>query len=269
MESSCNLKSVGTDPNLVPAEMSAPPPAAPTRDPVWSGWDVFFTALLAFGASLVLAVLVGLVLGLRPKPGEFQPEMVRAAITAQMVAYALVAVYVYSLVVYHYRQPFLTAIRWNWPPTPVLWVLAGIGMSLAVMVISRFLPVPRDLPVERYFTDRRLAFLLVFFGTAVAPLVEEVFFRGFLYPVLRSRMGIPVATAFTAGIFAVIHGQQVDLAWAPLMMLFGVGLTLTVVRERTGSVSTTFLMHLGYNATLFLLLALATKGFTEAPKVAP
>jgi len=259
---------VATDPNLFPAE--AAPAAPPARDPAWSGWDVFFTALLAFGASLMIALLLGLVLGVRPQPGaDFQPEVVRAAIAAQILAYGLVAAYVYALVVYHYRQPFLPAIRWNWPAVPGMWVLAGIGLSVAVMAISRWLPVPRGLPVERYFTDRPLAFLLVFFGTAVAPLVEEVFFRGFLYPVLRNRLGIPAAVGITAAMFAVIHGQQVDLAWAPLLMLFGVGLVLTTVRQRTGSVSAPFLIHLGYNATLFLLLALATKGFTEFPKVAP
>lgn len=260
---------MSTDPNPLPAGSAPAPPQAPLRDPVWSFWDVVFSALLAFGASLVLAVILGLIVGVRPKPGEFQPELVRAAIAAQILAYALVAAYVYSLLVYHYRQPFLPAIRWNWPASPGMWLLAGIGLSVAVMAISRFLPVPRGLPVERYFTDRPLALLLVFFGTAVAPLVEEVFFRGFLYPVLRNRVGTPAAVGLTAAVFAVIHGQQVDLAWAPLLMLFCVGLTLTLVREKTDSVSAPFLIHLGYNATLFALLALGTKGFTEMPKVAP
>lgn len=244
-------------------------PAQPLRDPVWSLWDVLFTAAFAVAASVVIAMLLVGILGLRIEPGAFQPEVMRLFLVGQILAYALAAAFAYSLLVYRYRRPFLPAIQWNWPATPAIFILAGITISVAVMIISRFLPVPKGLPIERYFSDRPLAFLMVFFGTAIAPLVEEVFFRGFLYPVLRKYLGVVLAIAITAASFAVIHGAQVNLAWAPLLMLFCVGLALTIVRERTGSVSAAFLIHLGYNGTLFLLLALATRGFTEAPKVAP
>jgi membrane protease YdiL (CAAX protease family) len=260
---------VSTDPNLLPVEAMPPESVVPPpRDPAWSLWDVVFTAGLALCASVVITLVLTAILGLRPSAG-FDPVLVRAAISAQILAYVLVAAYVYLLVVYHYRQPFLSAIRWRWPEAPLAWLFAGAALSIAVMLLSRYLPIPRGLPVERYFTDRPLAFLLVFFGTAVAPLVEEVFFRGFLYPVLRRRMYLPLAIALTAGIFALIHGAQVELSWAPLLMLFIVGLVLTVVRERTGSVAAPFLIHLAYNGTIFALLAYGTRGFTEMPKVAP
>ena len=50
--------------------------------------------------------------------------------------------------------------------------------------LSRLLPIPKSLPMDRFFQDRQGAYLMMIFGVAVAPLAEEMLFRGFLYPVL-------------------------------------------------------------------------------------
>jgi membrane protease YdiL (CAAX protease family) len=102
----------------------------------------------------------------------------------------------------------------------------------------------------------------------LAPLVEELFFRGFLYPALARRLGVAAGVALTALPFALIHASQLARAWAPLLLLFIVGLVLTAVRARTRSVGASFLVHVGYNATLFALLYAGTDGFTNFEKLA-
>lgn len=160
---------------------------------------------------------------------------------------------------------FLDSIHWNMPdPGIVLAALFG-GAALAVAsgfftsVLQRW--VPKNLPIDELFRDRSSAYLLALFGVLVAPLVEELFFRGFLYPALAKRLGTAVSIVLTAGAFAVIHQGQLAHAWVPLSWLFIVGIVLTLVRARTKSVATSVLIHIGYNATLFTIVFIATQGF--------
>src|SRR5260370_38714818 len=105
------------------------------------------------------------------------------------------------------------------------------------------------------------------FGVLLAPIVEELFFRGFLYPALARRTGVMVAIVLTAAGFAFIHESQLAQAWAPLLMLFLVGLVLTITRARTGSVAAGVLLHMAYNATLFALVYAASDGFKHLEKL--
>lgn len=93
-----------------------------------------------------------------------------------------------------------------------------------------------------------LAFLL-FFGGLVGPVTEEIFFRGFLYPPLRQRVGRVGAILINAFCFAALHGNLVQLA-----PLFGLGLILVVLRERTGSVLASTILHCTHNTLVLCLL---------------
>jgi len=97
-----------------------------------------------------------------------------------------------------------------------------------------------------------LAFLFIF-GGLVGPVTEEVFFRGFFYPALRQRVGRMAAIGINAFCFAALHGNLIQLA--PLL---GLGLILALLRERTGSVVASTVLHCVHN-TLVLILLLALK----------
>jgi len=45
------------------------------------------------------------------------------------------------------------------------------------------------------------------------------------------------------------------------MVLFGVGLVLTIIRAKSGSVAACVIVHMGYNLTLFVMLYFLTGGF--------
>ncbi len=102
----------------------------------------------------------------------------------------------------------------------------------------------------------------------LAPLLVELFFRGLLYPVVRRRIGLIAAILLTAVGFAAIHSVQLGYAWAPILSIFVVGIVFTVVRERWNSVASSFLLHCGYNFTLFTLLWIATDHFRHLDKAA-
>ena len=250
------------------AAVVAPPPP---RDPVWNLWDVLMIVVVALGGMLLFGALIGLGLhfaGL-PVPNEMSPLMLKVILGAQCLAYLLVLLFMYYLVAGEYGCSFAEAVRWTAPP-PRLWpyyFAAGVALSFLVGLIGRVVPFPPHLPIDKYFQDRTSAWLLTAFGVTLAPVVEELFYRGFVYPALARRIGMVAGTVITAAAFALMHSAQLAHAWGPLFILFLVGLVLTLVRIVSRSVVPGVLMHMAYNATLFTMLYVASDGYRHLEKV--
>ncbi len=81
------------------------------------------------------------------------------------------------------------------------------------------------------------------FGVLVAPVFEEIVFRGFLHAGLRTRLG-PAAAAFVAA--AAFSGSHFERDAFPALLLMG--LFLSDLRERTGGLTAPIAMHACYNA---------------------
>ncbi len=96
--------------------------------------------------------------------------------------------------------------------------------------------------------------------------MEELFFRGLLYPVLARRLGVSWAVILTALPFALMHMFQYGYAWGVVLLIFIMGIVVTIVRALTGSVAASFLVHVGYNATEMLLMVVVTDGFKHMEK---
>jgi uncharacterized protein len=129
------------------------------------------------------------------------------------------------------------------------------------------LPVPKNLPIDSFFRTPAEAWMLSIFGITLAPLMEELLFRAFLYPVLQRSLGLGAAVLLTAAGFALLHGSQLKFAWGPLLVIFLVGLTLTIVRARKNSVAAGLLMHVSYNSTISVLMFIATDGFRHLERL--
>src|SRR5271169_3281715 len=257
-------------PELVPMEPILVP--AP-RFPAWSWWDALavlgFTLFTVFVFSMIALLIARHVPELRRMPLADLATDARIVIGAQAAAYPLVLVFVFILVRSRTHERFRDAIRWNWPGAsgPGFFV-GGTVLAIVVESLSRFLPIPKSLPMDKYFHDASSAYLLAAFGLSLAPLMEEVFFRGILYPLLRRAFRLATAVALTAAAFAAIHGAQLGYAWGPILSIFVVGVALTVVRARTNSVAASFLTHCGYNFALFAALWVASDHFRHLEKVA-
>lgn len=93
-------------------------------------------------------------------------------------------------------------------------------------------------------------YLLAFFTLVVlAPLAEELLFRGYLYGKLRSAMPAWVAIVLTAGVFGYAHGH-----WNVGIDTFALGLVLATLREYTGNIWASVLVHMLKNGLAFYLL---------------
>jgi membrane protease YdiL (CAAX protease family) len=254
-----------------PAPSLLTPAPEPPRDPVWSGWDVLLIAVVAVLSLIVVQVLV-----LAGAKELIYPHLnwkditqkAVLAILAQFFAYIPLAIFMVTLVEGKYHVRFWPAIRWNWPRSQ--WKMLGLGalVLLSLNLLGHFLPMPQSTPFEELFSRPRDAYLMSVFAITLGPLMEELFFRGFLYPVLARRMGVAGGIFFTALPFGLIHMFQYGYAWGVVLLIFLMGVVCTAVRAATGSVASSFLVHVGYNATEMLLFAIATDGFRHMEKAA-
>ncbi|WP_227764972.1 CPBP family intramembrane glutamic endopeptidase [Zhaonella formicivorans] len=139
-------------------------------------------------------------------------------------------------------------------------VLIFLVVMLSGIFVQRFYPVTAELQpfaqlVLNANTWPQLAVLFVL-GVVLAPLGEELYFRGFLYPVLRSYLGVPAAVLLSGGFFGLLHFDL--LRFLPLA-LGGAGLAW--LYERTGSLYTSIAAHGLWNFVMLALLAAKNPNF--------
>jgi membrane protease YdiL (CAAX protease family) len=81
------------------------------------------------------------------------------------------------------------------------------------------------------------------------------------------KWGRVLAVLVTSLAFAMVHGEQLGQAWVPLLVLFVVGLVLTITRVVTRSVTPGLLIHMGYNLMLFGVLYIGTDHFRHLERM--
>jgi len=134
-------------------------------------------------------------------------------------------------------------------PNP-LWVIAGIAATLGLNMGLSYLGPHFNEPEVNEFMETTYKsvdnLVVIWLGIAVmAPLFEEIFFRGFLYTGWsRTVMGGIGAAILTSGIWALIHIQ-----YSPFIIgwIFVFGLVLCLARAVTGSIWVPIIMHIFNN----------------------
>jgi len=174
------------------------------------------------------------------------------ALTTQFVWYIGILIYMTMFVEGTFRRPFWRAIQWNWPPNWALFVPLGMVM-VSLQALERFFKIPKHIPLEEFLATPAAAIMTAILAVSLGPLMEELFFRGFLYPVLARRFGVGMGIFVTAVGFGLIHGAQLGFAWGLVLIIFLVGVVLTVVRAKTNSVGSSFIVHVAYNSTILVM----------------
>ena len=191
-------------------------------------------------------------------------------------------------------RSFLDGIQWSWATASnQAGRLLALGLLVGMMmqVVARFITPPKTLPIDEFFLTPMDAWLITLFGTVLAPMFEEICFRGFLLPALaiaydwlslprtveaRSRWqttttltpaSLVFSAVLTSVLFALMHATQVAHLWAALLVLFTVSLVLAFVRVKTGSVAASALVHGAYNGFVFLVVIIQTGGYRHLERM--
>lgn len=241
------------------------------------GWAELLTFLaFGLGSIILLSVLFWLVVRFEVKPADFNTfAKTNAPFNALFMTtlYATLILYLYVTIHVGRQVSFLRTIGWrDWRsarvPRAALYALFTIcGMALAVVVAagSTVFKPKENLPIQALFHDPVGVLWLAAAGILVAPAVEETIFRGYLYPVLARSLGVWGGILVTGLLFGMIHAHQLWGGWAQIGLLIFVGVVLTYARARTGTVLTSWLLHVGYNSFLFAAYFISTGGLRHLP----
>jgi uncharacterized protein len=254
-------------PTVAPQPLSAPP----AENPPFGGLEVLQIGLLMFVVPIIAAPFIVVLMQkfFYPHLSFIQVGSKPWVLLApQFIWFAVVALFLLEHTKSKFHQTLWQAIRWNWPAHR--WpVLVGIGIvTLALLQgLERLLPLPSKSPFDQFFNRPLDAYAFAFLAIAFAPFMEELFFRGFLYPVLARRLGVMLGVVLTALPFALIHQPEYK-AWGPVLIIFLVGVVLTLVRAKMKSVGASFIVHSIYNGVPVVAAIIASHGFRHLEKLA-
>jgi membrane protease YdiL (CAAX protease family) len=131
-----------------------------------------------------------------------------------------------------------------------LW--AAMPLIYGVALLLQWLGFKEQQESIRWLADRREGWwLIALHAVLVAPVAEELCFRGLLYPALRQLRGPGYAMLLTAVAFALIH-----LLPAVVVPMFLFGLVMAWLCETNGSPLPCILGHVAFNSLTVLQLLL-------------
>ncbi len=222
--------------------------------PAWGYQDLalFLSAVLpslALSAALLRVSLVA-------APVLLSSDAARTLLF-QSFMYLFLVGSLYLVIVWRYGSPFWRALGWTFE-IPYVWLLMISGPMLAILlsVLGALLRAPPDVQIEVLIKSRASLAGVMLFGVVLAPMFEEMLFRGFLLPLLARSLRPWLGIILTALLFGLLHGAQNQWAWQPILLISVAGVAFGLVRYKTRSTTSAFVMHSAYNATGFVGYAL-------------
>jgi membrane protease YdiL (CAAX protease family) len=106
-----------------------------------------------------------------------------------------------------------------------------------------FKNIQPTIEINDLFNNGASPWLIFLTGIGIAPLVEEIFFRGFIYTGMREKYGWIAAALISSALFAGVHLQPISMP--PIFLM---GLIFAYLYERTRSIWPAVIMHFATNA---------------------
>ncbi len=225
------------------------------REIVWGPREVIIGLALGAVALLLIptiAIVVAAILGIdatETKQGE------QVALVASLPFELMLLVIALALTVGGKRAK-LRALGFRRLPLNLFWVTPAIvvGAFLAVEVYAVIADaiggsnlLPKSNLNEDILNQTSFIVLAGVLALVLAPLVEETFFRGFLFGGLTRRFSLFTAALISGFLFSLAHGQPTTLIPFTLVgMLFAAGYAYT------GSIWTTVSAHFIFNLISFI-----------------
>ena len=224
-----------------PAELTAHEQSGRDRWPAWLSIAGFAAG---FGATIVLGLFVIVIAGAFGASTKDPPPGVNIGLTVAQNIALVAAAYFFAMLS---GRP--AAADFGLRPTR-LWrsVRLLVGIWIAFFVLSGIwaaalgLKEQQSLPDELGADGSTLnALVVIVLVTVIAPLGEELFFRGFFFGALRNWRGPILAAILTGLTFGLVHAGSSPVGYLVPLAFFGIGLCL--LYEWTGSLYPPIALH--------------------------
>lgn len=146
------------------------------------------------------------------------------------------------------RRSFFTELsikKFSLSSLPIL-ILLGASLNIFVSLVLNMIPFPQEW-IDSYTESSQAIVgggtLISWFVTVIsAPIVEEITFRGFMYSRLKQGMPMFAAMIVSSWVFGLVHGEIIWVIYASLL-----GMLLTWVAEKHGSLAASMVVHISFN----------------------
>jgi membrane protease YdiL (CAAX protease family) len=242
-------------PGSAPAEPPVPPDPPAGRWLALPLWVPFATMLAAVIAILIFgAIATGIYVLIEPDADtSTTPDGLLIGLTVVQDALLVGAAVFAVAAILGRATPAMFGLRRVKLGPAVGWILVAYGgYWLASVILLAIFGEPPEQDLVRDLKETQDTAVLIGFGVLtclVAPIAEEFFFRGFLFSVLASRLGVAVAAVLTGAIFGLIHLPGSPLLGVAVLVAFGA--LLCVVYWKTGSLIPCMALHALNNAVSF------------------
>lgn len=234
-----------------------PAAEAPVREPFWGYTDLLLMIGFTVAAFIAIAVVTSAILWVFPAEKK---DFAVWGLILQTVFYILVYLgFRFTLGVRHGR-PVMTSLGWRRTHfSIVLAVCGGVALAFLVGLIAGLLHTPQvSNPIDLFSKSTFTLALFAIFAAVIAPVTEELFFRGFLQPLFSRTFGVAAGILITALIFGGLHAPEYSWAWQYASAVAFAGAVFGWVRYRANSIIPSTIMHGCYNS-VFLIAFLVSK----------
>ncbi len=139
-------------------------------------------------------------------------------------------------------------------PHKEFWLPLYIAVCIVFKVINDSNPLIPSIPFNSVFPEAMVVgnIVIIFAVIFVAPFVEEILFRGFLYPAFNKYVGVYPAIIGTTVLFTLAHYPQAKDDPLFVTVIVILSLVITFVKAKTGSTWLAIIMHQIYNLIIVL-----------------
>lgn len=136
---------------------------------------------------------------------------------------------------------------------PIAFIVFLIASGFIMAVMQAIMPSidwtqEQDVGFNNIISN--LDFVLTFLSLVViAPIAEEIIFRGWLYGKMRRKMSAVPAILIVSLLFGLVHGQ-----WNVGVVVFTMSIAMCLIRELTGTIWGGILVHMIKNGLAFYAL---------------
>jgi hypothetical protein len=239
-------------PEEPPPAPRLPVPSEPRAIPLWAPFAVMGVVFIVVGTFY--AAVVGVAHSIDPSIStDHPPESITLAVTVVQDAFLLIAALLTFKVVFGQVRASDLGLR-----RVVDWrhaVLVAISVYAIYWLVSGLLSAAfPDQPEQEIVSDlKNEDSLAVLFGFAfltcvVAPICEEIFFRGFVFMTFAAKLGPRWGALIAGGIFGLIHAPNPVVG---LLALGVLGVCLCALYWRTQSIIPCMALHALNNSISF------------------